>query len=299
MALTLTPLPASASIASRILRLPASAANKTLCLLDAAGRPVPLEYLANDERINQLRKPGFALELLNGSLGLVQTKANKQLPPAVGVGGIDYATGAVFNQAELVYSDFIPIEAAATLTFLPSSSLQYAAFYDGSKNYLASVNDWLFFNNDTTPPNAAYMRVAADAPTKRLTGVKYHLVTYTMGQLPYVRSINYVKPDANGNVVYTDATANPQVVTTTVLHFDKNYVHAPISSGTFTVDTTGLVVGKEVVAYLTATAGDPAAGLPAATFQLLSGAYKAGTELMYTFRVGGNGKIQYVITELP
>jgi hypothetical protein len=47
MALALTPLPAGSGIASRILRLPASALDKVLCLRDAAGLPVPLAVLAN------------------------------------------------------------------------------------------------------------------------------------------------------------------------------------------------------------------------------------------------------------
>ncbi len=68
------PLPASASIASRILRLPASVFGTTLCLLDAAGLPVPLAELTHkadeDGRFDQLTPldPAVPQSSIRGSI---------------------------------------------------------------------------------------------------------------------------------------------------------------------------------------------------------------------------------------
>lgn len=86
--------------------------------------------------------------------------------------------------------------------------------------------------------------------------------------------------------------ATPTINTIT---FTRDADFAPITGGTFTLDTTGAKVGAVVFAYL-----GPATTAPAipASFQLLSGKYEAGKELMYGFKVGNNGKIQYTITAL-
>ena len=108
--------------------------------------------------------------------------------------------------------------------------------------------------------------------------------------------------DITGNVISATVAAptpRPLISTATVLKFDDFYEHAPIAAGTFTVDLTGRTVGKEVKAFLAPTASDPSANLPATDFQRIgNGTYQAGASLMYTFHVGANGKIQYIITEL-
>lgn len=79
------------------------------------------------------------------------------------------------------------------------------------------------------------------------------------------------------------------------LTFERDAEYDPIAAGTFTVDVGTKRVGAVVVAYLTPAAAAPA--LPAPAFQSKD-AYVAGKNLMYMFKVGANGSIQYTITVL-
>ena len=81
------------------------------------------------------------------------------------------------------------------------------------------------------------------------------------------------------------------------LEFDQHAEYAPRFSGTFTVNTATKRVGATVRAYLGPACTQPT--LPGADFQLVGGAYASGVSLMYSFCVGGNGKIQYYINQLP
>ena len=87
------------------------------------------------------------------------------------------------------------------------------------------------------------------------------------------------------------------VRTATTLTFEKNAEYTPISANTFSVNVAGKVIGAVVVAYLTPTAANPIAALTAAEFQV-RGAYVAGKNLEYVFKVGANGKIQLSINPL-
>ena len=98
------------------------------------------------------------------------------------------------------------------------------------------------------------------------------------------------------NVLVTANAGGTALLTGPVLYFDRDAEYQPFYSGTFTVDTTGLKVGATVRAYLGPACTAPT--LPA-TFQLLKGAYASGVNLMYSFCVGANGKIQYYIDLLP
>jgi hypothetical protein len=81
------------------------------------------------------------------------------------------------------------------------------------------------------------------------------------------------------------------------LTFNLNAEYAPVSAGTFTVDTSTKVVGAVVVVYLTPSASDPTPNLPASQFQTKS-QYTPGKNLEYVFKVGRNGFIQYTINVL-
>jgi hypothetical protein len=150
-----------------------------------------------------------------------------------------------------------------------------------------------------SPPTALNNRGAWAASTYYLVGD-----VVTLNNVVYIRQVEGSDTGALDPTKWAGggaAASGPQLVNSTVLRFDKSYTHAPISNGTFTTDTSTVQVDSEVSVILAATATDPAAngGLPAATFQLLAGAYANGAELLYTFRVGANGKIQYVINQLP
>lgn len=81
----------------------------------------------------------------------------------------------------------------------------------------------------------------------------------------------------------------------TTLTFGQDAEYDPIATGTFSVDDSTKRIGAVVVAYLTPTATAPS--LPAPNFQSKD-AYVAGKNLMYIFKVGANGSIQYTITVL-
>jgi hypothetical protein len=110
-----------------------------------------------------------------------------------------------------------------------------------------------------------------------------------------VKTVNGAGPDASGNVVVaaSSGTATPSG---TVLVFTQDAEYAAIYSGTFTVDVTGAKVGAVVTAYLGPATTQPV--LDPATFQLVNGYYASGLNLMYMFKVGNNGKIQYTISTL-
>ncbi|WP_375436663.1 hypothetical protein [uncultured Hymenobacter sp.] len=128
--------------------------------------------------------------------------------------------------------------------------------------------------------------------------------TYTAGPGTVILGVGtevdpYCVPDPATTIIdlRSKAATGSGVVfkTSTVLTFAEDAEHAPVLSGTFTVDTSGKVVGTVVRAYLGPGASAPALG---ADFQVVSGAYESGRELMYSFAVGGNGKIQCYITPL-
>lgn len=81
----------------------------------------------------------------------------------------------------------------------------------------------------------------------------------------------------------------------TTLTFEQNAEYDPIATGTFSVDNSTKRIGAVVVAYLTPAATAPS--LPAPNFQSKD-SYVAGKNLMYQFKVGANGAIQYTITVL-
>jgi hypothetical protein len=79
------------------------------------------------------------------------------------------------------------------------------------------------------------------------------------------------------------------------LTFEQDAEYDPIATGTFSVDDSTKRIGAVVVAYLTPAATAPS--LPAPNFQSKD-SYVAGKNLMYLFKVGANGAIQYTITVL-
>ncbi|MBD2770260.1 hypothetical protein IC235_20430 [Hymenobacter sp. BT664] len=81
----------------------------------------------------------------------------------------------------------------------------------------------------------------------------------------------------------------------TVLTFEQNAEYDPISTGTFSVDDSTKRIGTVVTAYLTPTATAPTLSAP--RFQSKD-SFVAGKNLMYHFKVGANGSIQYTITVL-
>lgn len=97
------------------------------------------------------------------------------------------------------------------------------------------------------------------------------------------------------NAILT-AKRNVVVAGGNAVQFDRDYEYPPIANGTFTVDVSTRQLGMEVTAYLLAGASAPV--LDPAVFQLLGGAFVAGTDQMYTFKVSITGKIQYIITPL-
>jgi len=203
-----TALPAAATLTGTTLVVPglplAAGQRVTLLYVNDAGEEVPLSTWHADPDLDKLLTPGYGLEKVNGQLGLVQPAVNKALPPALGVGAIDYNTGQVDTQyfPKMVYSDFLPMQAGVTLTMTPFNP-QYGAFYDANRAFISDVNTYLAFNNNLTPPGTAYWRVSFDGPSQKFTGVKYTALRYTVGQLPYVRSVNGNTPDGNGDVVLT------------------------------------------------------------------------------------------------
>lgn len=82
---------------------------------------------------------------------------------------------------------------------------------------------------------------------------------------------------------------------TTTVTFDNDAEYNPISSGTFTVNDSTKITGVVVCVYLTPSATAPF--IPSTGYQS-NDAYVGGKNLMYTFKVGANNKIQYTITLL-
>lgn len=95
-------------------------------------------------------------------------------------------------------------------------------------------------------------------------------------------------PAASGGVAVAHRTSS-------ALTFEQNAEYDPVLSGTFTVDAATKRIGAVVVVYLGPAAAAPS--IPATGFQSKD-AYVAGKNLMYTFKVGANGSIQYTITVL-
>lgn len=86
-----------------------------------------------------------------------------------------------------------------------------------------------------------------------------------------------------------------QTANSTVVNFRGNLEYLPLSSGTFTVDVTGKVVGRVATAYLGPSCTAPV--LDPGQFQV-KGAFVAGKTNEYMFKVGANGFIQCAITQL-
>jgi hypothetical protein len=82
--------------------------------------------------------------------------------------------------------------------------------------------------------------------------------------------------------------------TGTELTFEQDAEYEPVNEGTFTLDDRGKRIGAVVVAYLGPDAKAPE--IPGG-FQSRD-VYEPGKSLMYMFKVGANGSIQYTITEL-
>ena len=81
---------------------------------------------------------------------------------------------------------------------------------------------------------------------------------------------------------------------TTLLTFEQDAEYEPITAGTFTVDDQNKRLGAVVTAYLGPDAEDPKI---TGRFQSRD-VYVPGKNLMYMFKVGANGSIQYTITPL-
>jgi hypothetical protein len=142
---------------------------------------------------------GIGLQNVNNVVGLLQTAEGIRLPPAAGIGGIDPSTGKVEPVEEsLVYSGFIGLEPDAPISFTPAMP-QFTAFFDAALNILPEAGDYIF-NTGKTPPDVAYMRTSADGPGRQMTLIQYSDITYTYGYLPYIKSINNLRPDAQGNL---------------------------------------------------------------------------------------------------
>jgi hypothetical protein len=89
---------------------------------------------------------------------------------------------------------------------------------------------------------------------------------------------------------------NP-VKTGSVINFTSNAEYMPVSTGTFSIDTTNKVIGSVVYAYLNSGTTQPT--LPTNVFQNTgSQDWVTGRNLMYGFKVGANGFIQFTITLL-
>jgi hypothetical protein len=86
-----------------------------------------------------------------------------------------------------------------------------------------------------------------------------------------------------------------QTVSGTVVSFQANREYQLLTSGTFTVDTASKVVGRVVTIYLGPSCTAPT--LDPAQFQV-KGAFVAGKNNEYMFKVGANGFIQCAITQL-
>jgi hypothetical protein len=82
-----------------------------------------------------------------------------------------------------------------------------------------------------------------------------------------------------------------------LLKFDESRDYGEITSGTYTVDATGMRFGVEVKAFL--GAGCTAIALDPALFEWLGGAFVAGQKHFYMFAVSRNNMIQYVIKQRP
>lgn len=112
--------------------------------------------------------------------------------------------------------------------------------------------------------------------------------------LPTEYDANYLRSKGM-NVLDQRPTQSVAHRTATTLTFEQDAEYDPIATGTFSVDDSTKRIGAVVVVYLTPTAAAPT--LPAPNFQSKDG-YVTGKNLMYQFKVGANGAIQYTITVL-
>jgi hypothetical protein len=205
-------------------------ADNLLTVLDAAGSNVNFAVVKNKLQINAKKYTGeLGIEVSEaGKISLQKTSPDYHLPPNPTVGiiatndfdDVDYAgnpykfkigdviTVGYYGQVPLyLVSDFIPIEPSSVLTW-PNGTPQYSMYYDADKVAIYEVGRYVYDHpgtpDDTTPPNAAFIRVSAgDNQDPTQAQIIYDRTTYSFGNLPYVRLVNGYAPDASGNV-YTD-----------------------------------------------------------------------------------------------
>jgi hypothetical protein len=205
-------------------------ADSLLAILDAAGSNVNFAVLNNKLRINAKKYTGeLGIEVSEaGKISLQKASPDYPLPPNPTVGRIateDYegvdsnGNPYTFKRGDVVtldfygqpvnylVSDFIPIEPNSILTW-PHGITQYSMYYDADKAPIWEVGRYVYDHpgtpDDTTPPNAAFVRVSCgDFQDDSQAQIIYDSTTYSFGNLPYVRLVNGYAPDANGNV-YTD-----------------------------------------------------------------------------------------------
>jgi hypothetical protein len=205
-------------------------ADSLLGVLDAAGSNVTFIVEAGKLRINAKKYTGeLGIEVSEaGKISLQKTSPDYHLPPNPTVGIIalnDYGdtdqagnpykfkmgdvitVGYYGDVPKYLVSDFIPIEPSSVLTW-PNGTPQYSMYYDADKVAIYEVGRYVYDHpgtpDDTTPPNAAFVRVSAgDNQDPTQAQIIYDRTTYSFGNLPYVRLVNGYAPDASGNV-YTD-----------------------------------------------------------------------------------------------
>jgi hypothetical protein len=112
-----------------------------------------------------------------------------------------------------------------------------------------------------------------------------------------VPSIGYYQQPGQNVIIQGEywGSVMVQTINSTTVYFRNNAEYQPILSGTFTVNTTGKVVGRVVTVYLGPSATAPT--LDPAQFQV-KGAFTAGKNNEFMFKVGANGFIQCTITQL-
>jgi hypothetical protein len=205
-------------------------ADNLLSILDAAGSNVNFAVDKGKLQINAKKYTGeLGIEVSEaGKISLQKTSPDYHLPPNPTVGiiatndydGTDNAGNPYkYNKGDVItvgyygdvpkyiVSDFIPIEPNSILTW-PYGTPQFSMYYDADKVAIWEVTRYVYDHpgtpDDTTPPNAAFVRVSTgDNQDPTQAQIVYDRTTYSFGNLPYVRLVNGYAPDASGNV-YTD-----------------------------------------------------------------------------------------------
>ena len=93
-------------------------------------------------------------------------------------------------------------------------------------------------------------------------------------------------------------SASIPLIDSSTLTFTRSAFYKALTSGTFTLDPTGMVPGVEVSIKL--EVGTTAPDIPSGGIyeNYGGGVYDPNRRLSYTFRVDGEGKIQYVVTPI-